>query len=302
MNCHQVFLALLASCSVLHGQMSFGDSAPMAKLDHRRILEAGDWLIIQVSPQRQVGKDRSLTWVNQVVDSGAIPLPLLAEHQLNAIGLTCREFAYKIKRELENNYLTTFTVIVKLTTKPKNGSMEALDNKRRLKANDAVSIRIKEDKREAFFQTVAVTGEIQCPYIGLMKAKGLTCQELAFQCKTELEKNFFKTATVLVSLADKLPDELVHVISCRWPDFVVANGSFSKPGKYDLPFDHDLTVTGLLQRAGGHRSKNFAPKIQIIRKTPQGNKRILVNTQAVLIEKRSEYDLFLRRNDVVIVE
>lgn len=274
----------------------------MATLDNRRIIEAGDWLIIQVGPQRHAGKDHSLTWVNQVVDSGAIPLPLLAEHRLSAIGLTCQGFAYKIKRELEKNYFTTFTVIVKLTAKPKNGSMEALDNMRRLKANDAISIRIKEDKREALLQTVAVTGEIQCPYIGLMKAKGLTCQEVAYQCKAELEKNFFKTATVLVALTDRFPDELVHATRCCFPEFVVAYGKFSKPGKYEFPYDKRLTVTRFLKLAGGYTSQGQLPKIQIVRHTPQGNKRILVNTRAILIEKRSDYDIFLRAQDVVIVE
>jgi len=152
MNCHLVLLALFASCSVLHGQLFPGDSTPMATLDHQRIIQAGDWLSIKVGPEIQVGKDHSLTRVIQVVDSRAIPLPLLAENQLNAIGLTCREFAYKVKRELDKNYFTTFTVIVKRTSKPKNGSMEALDNKRRLKASDVISIRIRRTSVKPCFK------------------------------------------------------------------------------------------------------------------------------------------------------
>lgn len=63
-----------------------------------------------------------------------------------------------------------------------------------------------------------------------------------------------------------------------------------------------MTVSELIRLAGGHTSQKAVPKIQIVRKTPQGNKRILVNAKAILIQKRSEYDLFLRRDDFVIVE
>ena len=44
-----------------------------------------------------------------------------------------------------------------------------------------------------------------------------------------------------------------------------------------------------------HSSQEKLPKIQI-------NKGILANTQAVMIERRSEDDLFLRPDDVVSVE
>jgi len=83
---------------------------------------------------------------------------------------------------------------------------------------------------------------------------------------------------------------------------LIVFGFVSKQGKYKLTDDQELTVSGLLHLAGGTISKNKVPKIAIIRKTPQGNKRILVNTKAILVEKRGEYDLFLRPDDVVIVE
>lgn len=300
MNWHHLIFAILVACHVLHGQTPIGDSASMAALDNQRIIQAGDWLSIKVGPIIQVGKDHCLTWVNRVGNSGAIPVPLLKEYCFNAVGETCQRFAYTIKRELEKNYFTQSTVIVKFTDKPKPGSMGALDNHRRLKSGDTVSIRIKEDRREALEQVIAVTDEIQVPYIGLMKAGGLTCQELAFQCKAELEKNFFKTSTVLIAKTAITTNSVSS--DCHWPDFVVAYGSFAKPGKYDLPYDHDLTVMGLLQRAGGHNSKSAAPEIQIVRKTPKGNKRILINAQAILNEKHSHYDLFLRDGDVVIIK
>ena len=56
--------------------------------------------------------------------------------------------------------------------------MQELDNVQRLKPGYVVSIRILEDKRDAIHQIIAVTGEIQAPYLGLLKADGLTCRGL----------------------------------------------------------------------------------------------------------------------------
>lgn len=177
--------------------------------------------------------------------------------------------------------------------------MEVLDHYRRLKPGDAVSIQIVEDKREASIQIVAVTGEVQCPYIGLMNVAGLTCRDVAFRCKTALEKNFFKTTTVIVHITQSRP--VLHPTHCP-PEFVAAYGKVSKPGKYEFPYDKGLTITRLLKLAGGHTSQRQLPQIQIIRHTPKGDKRILVHTRAIFTERLSDYDIFLRAQDVVIVE
>lgn len=180
--------------------------------------------------------------------------------------------------------------------------MELLDNKWRLAPGDVVSIKIVEDKHDALQQIIAVTGEIQAPYLGQVRADGLTCKELAYKLKAELEKSFFKEATLVVILGLRMDHECRIVCPDLMIPFVVAFGSIAKQGKFDLASIPDHKLSGLLKLAGGHTSKRSVPKIQIIRKTPMGNKRILVNTKAVLIEKDIDYDLFLRPDDVVIVE
>jgi hypothetical protein len=71
-------------------------------------------------------------------------------------------------------------------------SMDALDNVTKLKPGWCISLRIIEDKREELQQTIAATREVQVPYLGLTKAAGMTCRELAFQIKADLEKTFLK--------------------------------------------------------------------------------------------------------------
>lgn len=116
------------------------------------------------------------------------------------------------------------------------------------------------------------------------------------------EKKFLPAAHVVVALDKPSPTSSKGRFGyCGDLEFVLVFGAVVKAGKYDVS-EHDITISDLIRRAGGLTPKTKAPKIQIFRKTPQGNKCILVNTQAALNEKRSEYDLFLRRYDVIIVE
>lgn len=195
-------------------------------------------------------------------------------------------------------------------------SMDELDNSQKLKPGYLISIRFLEDKRDALQQYIATTGQIVAPYIGLIKAEGLTCRELAFKIKPELaklekgylvdfrvspavDKSFFKNATVLVTL----DAEGEHTTRFRDPDLplVVAFGAFAKQGKFDLAGFPDHKLSGLIKYAGGLTSKNAAPKIRVIRKTDQGNKTLVVDGKA-LLEQRSEADLVLLDGDVIIVD
>ncbi len=190
------------------------------------------------------------------------------------------------------------SVVAQTALKP--SSMELLDNSSLLQPGYTISIRILEDKKAAEQQRIAVTGEVQVPYVGLVMASGRTCRELAFQIQRKLTPEYFKEATVIVTLDAK--DEPPRRIACFPFPTITVFGKVVKSGKYDIPSDHDLTVSSQLKRAGGHTSEKKIPVIRIIRHTPRGEKTFLVNAKAILVEHRSEYDLFLRAYDVMIVE
>ncbi len=181
-------------------------------------------------------------------------------------------------------------------------NMDALDNSQLLRIGDVISIRVLEDKREALPSQISPSGEAYSPYLGPVKSAGLTSKELAFQLKARLEEQkFFPVAHVMVSLDKLAPPGIQGCFSYKI-EFVTVFGAVAKAGKYDLPAFEDHTVSDLLHRAGGLTAKQKAPMICIHRKTPQGVKRILVNSQAALNENHGEYDLFLRIDDIVIVE
>ena len=171
----------------------------------------------------------------------------------------------------------------------------------RMKPGYVISIQILEDKREAVHQRIIHTGQIQMPYLGLMQAADKTCAELADEARRQLERTYFTKATVIVKIDEKTALKEHFVCGLGFPTVAVFGGVL-KAGKYELPTNKDTTVSAQLARAGGHTSKEVVPKIKIVRTTPQGEKTIVVNTRAILIEKKAEYDLVLWPNDVMIVE
>ncbi len=180
-------------------------------------------------------------------------------------------------------------------------SMDVLDNNRPISVGDTISIRIVEDRRDALQQRVAVTGEIQAPYIGLVGARGKTCRDLAYTIRRELEKNFFKIATVLIAIDILNPDDQIREREVDL-DFYVMFGIIAKQGKYDLPSNEDISISQAILRAGGFAQFADKKKVKIIRKTPQGNKTILVNVDGIMRQGDLEKDVFIRKDDVVIVE
>jgi len=227
----------------------------------------------------------------------------------NISGLTCGDLAVLICRGMakQEPFATLGGPAISVTrTSPppprvpeKPVLLKDLDNVRKLKAGDHIGTRIWEDKSEEFQQIIADTGEINAPYVGLLKAAGRTCRELAEDIKRELENNFFRTATVSVR---QLPPQQQPEY-CGNNDeyaYVFVQGAVAKAGKHFLWFG-GMSVSDLIREAGGIRRDKKWPRISIIRKTPHGNKSILVTASAALAAD-SEYDLLLRRDDVVIVE
>lgn len=181
-------------------------------------------------------------------------------------------------------------------------SMDVLDNQRPISSGDTISIKIIEDRREPLQQRVAVTGEVQAPHIGLITAKGKTCRELAYAIKRELEKNFFKNATVVVAIDQLNPEDMIKERDVDL-EFYVVFGFVARQGKYDLPNNEDITISQAILRAGGFAQFANKKKVKIVRKTPnQGNKTILVNVDGIMQAGDLDRDIYLRKDDVIIVE
>ena len=74
---------------------------------------------------------------------------------------------------------------------------------------------------------VTDSGDVQLPYIGRYPAVGKTCKELALALKTELEKDYYKQATVIVAV-DSKP---------RSRGKIYLTGAIGAPGPQDISSD-----------------------------------------------------------------
>jgi len=278
-------------------------ASSMDVLDDRHIFVPGDTVSIRVLEDRRDADQR------RVGDDGMLEVRHLGA--VKAGGMTCRKLATLLTQKLVTMppsklppyaYPKAPTVLVAFDRMTCGfPSMDELDNNIKLWPGWTIGIRILEDRREMLQQLIAVSGEVQVRYIGLVKAAGLTCAELAAKVKAELEKDFFPHATVIVNLDPR--EKVERTIGC-FPSkpAVSALGNVAKPGKYDLPEEKELTVSGFLSIAGGLTSKKRGPTIRIIRSTPLGTKIIWVYAHAVLVEKSKAHDLFLRPDDVMFVD
>lgn len=178
-------------------------------------------------------------------------------------------------------------------------SMEVLDASRTIQPGYVVSIRILEDRKDAVQQKVAVTGEVQVPYVGLVRAAGRTCKDLAYSIKRDLEKSFFISATVVIAI-DEIPATPGGIHGVELETYTVF-GFVLKQGKYDLPATEDVTISQAILRAGGFAQFADKEHVKIVRSTPTGEKSILVDVTSIMVKGQMQKDIYLRKNDVVII-
>ena len=183
-------------------------------------------------------------------------------------------------------------------------SMEVLDDSQPIEPGDVISMRIVEDRREPLQLRVGATGEVNAPHIGLVKASGRTCRQLAFEVKRRLELNYYNSATVIVAIDLKRQDDPNSRIRTAGYDinFFTVYGQVMRQGKYELPSDEDITISQAILRAGGFAQFANPKKVKLVRKTPEGNKTIYIDLERVMQKGSMEYDIYIRENDVLIVD
>lgn len=169
-----------------------------------------------------------------------------------------------------------------------------LDDKYRLAIGDQLSFQIIEDEDDPVHLVVTDSGDLQVPYIGRYPAVGKTCKELAQALKVELEKTYYKQATVIIAV-DLKPES-------RGKVYLV--GAIGAPGPQDISSDEVLTVSKAILRAGGFTSYADEKNVKVTRSAgavPGGEKTFIVNVSRILENGRTEDDLTLQPGDLIFV-
>jgi polysaccharide export outer membrane protein len=173
-------------------------------------------------------------------------------------------------------------------------SFNALDDKYRLVIGDQLSFQIIEDEDDPVHLTVTDSGDLQVPYIGRYSVVGKTCKELAKALKVELEKEYYKQATVVVAV-DLKPGS-------RGKIYLV--GAIGGPGPQEISSDETLTVSKAILRAGGFTSYADEKNVKVTRSGESGHgdeKTFIVNVKQVLENGKTADDLPLQPGDLIFV-
>jgi protein involved in polysaccharide export with SLBB domain len=169
-----------------------------------------------------------------------------------------------------------------------------LDDKYRLVIGDQLSFQIIEDEDDPVHLVVTDSGDLQVPYIGRYPAVGKTCKELAQALKTELEKEYYKQATVIIAV-DLKPGS-------RGKIYLV--GAIRSPGPEEISSDEALTVSKAILRAGGFTDYADEKNVKVTRSAgagPGGEKTFIVNVSQILENGKTGDDLPLQPGDLVFI-
>jgi protein involved in polysaccharide export with SLBB domain len=173
-------------------------------------------------------------------------------------------------------------------------SMDALDDKYTLAIGDRLSFRIVEDEEDPKPLFVTDSGDLEVPYIGRFPAVGKTCKELAYALKAELQKEYYKKATVIVAVD--------LMTKSRGKVYVV--GPVRAPGPQEIPSDEVLTLSKAILRAGGFGDFADRKNVKVTRKKQGGgseDKTFTVNVADILEKGKTEMDLKLEPGDFIYV-
>jgi protein involved in polysaccharide export with SLBB domain len=180
--------------------------------------------------------------------------------------------------------------------------MEVLDTTRGIKPGDILGFKIVEDKTEPRQLKVSLTGEIIAPHVGVFRAGGRTCRELAYSIKKRLEDTIYQRATVIVTIDSSPEEERRMRTGLADQETFTVFGQVIRQGKYELASDQDFTVSQAILQAGGFAQFANKEKVRLIRKTPSGAKTILINLAGIMEKGRLDQDVALRDGDVIIVK
>jgi len=178
--------------------------------------------------------------------------------------------------------------------------MEALDDKHRLAIGDHLSFRIVEDEedpkesRDPKPMTVTDAGDLEVPYIGRFPAENKTCKQLAGEIKTALEKDYYRQATVIISI------DLMTKSRGR----VYLVGPVHIPGPQEIPSDEVFTLSKAILRAGGFTDYADKQRVQVTRKGGSGEKdkkTFVVDVGQIFDKGKTERDLPLEPGDLILI-
>lgn len=172
--------------------------------------------------------------------------------------------------------------------------MDLLNDLRRIVIGDRLVYQVTEERSEGTLVFVNDQGMVELPLLGLVQAEGLTCKQLAFRIKEQLEVDFFHRATVLVR----------HQYADNSRGRINIVGRVGRPGPLNIPADQVMTVSSAILQTGGFLPSADSRNV-LVRRQQEGEEdryeEIRVNVRRVLEEGDFSADLPVRPEDIIVV-
>lgn len=173
------------------------------------------------------------------------------------------------------------------------------DDTYKLRVGDTVSFQIEEDRllRIQLVPTSLVvmdSGEVDVPYIGRVTAVDKTCKQLGEDIKKSLEKDYYKQATVTLSLN----------VANRLLGRVYVWGQVRNQGAIDLLVNEQFTVGKAVMRAGGFADFANKRKVRVVRAGTDASGKsqtFTLDMTAIMDNGDISKDIVLQPNDLIIV-
>jgi len=176
-----------------------------------------------------------------------------------------------------------------------------------LKARDTISFEVREDRQGPKQIAILDSGEVQIPYLGLVRAAGLTPEQLRSVVTAGLEERYFQNATVSLTVAQiwvpQAVDGMRDMGGYGEQPYVTIFGQVGRQGRIPLPYGEELSISEAVLRAGGFARFAEKKKVKIIRRVGStGNTlEIIVDVDRIMRRGDLDRDIPLRADDTVIV-
>jgi polysaccharide export outer membrane protein len=166
-----------------------------------------------------------------------------------------------------------------------------------LRPGDKVSFSVAEEHKAPLELTVMASGEIDLPYIGRYSVAGKSCRAVEAALREELEKKYFKHATVTLALNQVGSMPLQGTANIR----VYFTGAIRSQGAREFAPDNTITVSKAILIVGGFSDFADQKKVQLIRRLPNGKSQITVVNVRDLLLGKSGNDPVLQAEDMIRV-
>ena len=188
--------------------------------------------------------------------------------------------------------LLGFAVCAAVVRAEEPAPVEATLKARSLMAGDRLRISIAEAPDMSHVYAVAGDGTIDLDLVGRIAIADMTSDQASEKIKEELEKKFFKTATVEVEVAEFVEGA------------ILVFGAVKTPGSIPFKGDQILTLMEALAMCGGLDNDADAKQVHILRwKMGGGLERQIINVdvRSMLDSLDFQGDQFLRPRDMVVI-